>query len=378
MPCRCGAASHSRASRRSVRAACRCPPPASVDVDAGEVVVERRRSCRRRAAGPRRARARRAAQSRSGLGSRARRVRVAAIAAGDRRRRVHDERSPARRGDGEGRRTWRARRGRRPSDTSSRTSSRPATAHLGRLVRFERRDRAGSDSADSSVAVMTSPPTSRYATAGLDRRRSSATRPGHDRSGSGRSEMSSPGNASWCISVRMSPGSTTSDPQLGMLGGEDRRELLERGLRRAVPAPALVGLDRGVGRDVHDRAAARREQAEQRLDQRERRDDVDLVDPCAARRGRSRRAAGSGLAPSVLALFTSRSRRPSRCTAATSSARWRGSATSPGIETTSVLARTTGCGGSRRSARRASTTSAQPRAAERLGERPARAPATPR
>ena len=27
-------------------------------------------------------------------------------------------------------------------------------------------------------------------------------------SGSGRSEMSSPGNAAWCISVRMSPGST--------------------------------------------------------------------------------------------------------------------------------------------------------------------------
>ena len=36
----------------------------------------------------------------------------------------------------------------------------------------------------------------------------SASSPGTLSSGSGRSEMSSPGNASWCIRVRMSPGST--------------------------------------------------------------------------------------------------------------------------------------------------------------------------
>jgi hypothetical protein len=33
--------------------------------------------------------------------------------------------------------------------------------------------------------------------------------------GSGRSEMSSPGKASWCISVRMSPGSTTNTRSCG-------------------------------------------------------------------------------------------------------------------------------------------------------------------
>ena len=45
------------------------------------------------------------------------------------------------------------------------------------------------------------------------------------------------------------------DPQVRMLGGEDARELLERRLRRAVAAPALVRLDRGVGGDVDARTA---------------------------------------------------------------------------------------------------------------------------
>ena len=48
------------------------------------------------------------------------------------------------------------------------------------------------------------------------------------------------------------------DAQLRMLGGEDRGQLLERRLRGAVAAPALVGLDRRVGGDVDDRAARRR------------------------------------------------------------------------------------------------------------------------
>ena len=41
---------------------------------------------------------------------------------------------------------------------------------------------------------------------------------------------------------------------VGFFGAEDVAELFERGLRRSVPAPAFVRLDRGVGRDVHDRA----------------------------------------------------------------------------------------------------------------------------
>ena len=43
------------------------------------------------------------------------------------------------------------------------------------------------------------------------------------------------------------------DTQLGVLGSEDRRQLLEGGLRRAVAAPALVRLDGGVRGDVDDR-----------------------------------------------------------------------------------------------------------------------------
>src|SRR3989442_1570411 len=46
-------------------------------------------------------------------------------------------------------------------------------------------------------------------------------------------------------------------PRLGVLCREHVRELLERRLGRAVPAPALVGLNGGVGRDVHDPPARR-------------------------------------------------------------------------------------------------------------------------
>ena len=47
-------------------------------------------------------------------------------------------------------------------------------------------------------------------------------------------------------------------PQLGVLGGEHPADVVERGLGGAVAAPALVGLDRRVGRDVDDDGAARR------------------------------------------------------------------------------------------------------------------------
>ena len=44
---------------------------------------------------------------------------------------------------------------------------------------------------------------------------------------------------------------------LRFLGREDVAELFQRGLRRAVPAPAFVGLAPGIGRDVHDGAVRR-------------------------------------------------------------------------------------------------------------------------
>ena len=85
------------------------------------------------------------------------------------------------------------------------------------------------------------------------------------------------------------------DAQVGALGGEHVGELLERRLRRAVAAPALVALDRGVGGDVDDPPAGGH--ARQReLDERERRDRVDGEDVLERRervvgeRGQRRRA----------------------------------------------------------------------------------------
>ena len=49
-----------------------------------------------------------------------------------------------------------------------------------------------------------------------------ATMPGTTSSGSGRSEMSSPGNASWCIWVRMSPGSMVSTRTSGRSAASTR------------------------------------------------------------------------------------------------------------------------------------------------------------
>ena len=95
----------------------------------------------------------------------------------------------------------------------------------------------------------------------------------------------------------------------------------------AVAAPALVGLDRGVGGDVDEHRAGQRE-----LDQRQRREHVDAVDAARARRAGSRRARGCGLGPSSEALLTSRSIPPPA--AATSASRWLGSDTSPGSATT--------------------------------------------
>ena len=67
------------------------------------------------------------------------------------------------------------------------------------------------------------------------------------------------------------------DAPCRVLGGEDRGQLLERGLRGAVAAPALVGLDRSVGGDVDDPGVLGQAR-ERELDQRQRGDHVDAVD----------------------------------------------------------------------------------------------------
>ena len=149
--------------------------------------------------------------------------------------------------------------------------------------------------------------------------------------------MSSPGNASWCISVRMSPGSTVEHSPLGVLDGQHPAGVIERRLAGAVSAPGGVRLDAGVARDVDDRGARRRGAGER----------------CTSASGATtltsnvRRStsesmvvsAGSGLAPSVLALLTTSRTGPSRRAAVASCRRWSGSVMSPAIAATRVTSR---------------------------------------
>ena len=124
--------------------------------------------------------------------------------------------------------------------------------------------------------------------------------------------MSSPGKASWCICVRMSPGSIAQHAEVGSLGAEDGGELLEAGLGGGVGAPALVGLDGGVGGDGDDGGAGT-EVGEQRLHDPELGDEVDLEGRAEVAEPEAGSAAGAGDGPSVPALSTSRSRPPSDC-----------------------------------------------------------------
>ena len=80
--------------------------------------------------------------------------------------------------------------------------------------------------------------------------------------------MSSPGNAAWCIAVRMSPGSTAYARMPGSSAASVSVEVVEGGLRGAVAAPRLVVLDRRVGRDVDDDPAGGLEGRQQRAGQR--------------------------------------------------------------------------------------------------------------
>ena len=85
-------------------------------------------------------------------------------------------------------------------------------------------------------------------------------------------------------------------PHVRLLRGQHPAGLLERGLRRAVPAPARVRLDRRVGGDVDDRAAAGTQRRQRELDQRRAARRRSPRTPRAARRAGSRRAAAAGSA----------------------------------------------------------------------------------
>jgi hypothetical protein len=65
---------------------------------------------------------------------------------------------------------------------------------------------------------------------------------------------------------------------VGLLDREHRRDLLERGFRRAVTAPVVVGLDGRVGRDVQDGAVRGAQPWQHQLGERDRGDDVDVED----------------------------------------------------------------------------------------------------
>ena len=118
-------------------------------------------------------------------------------------------------------------------------------ALLGRLRREGRGGEVGCAGSRRAASSGSPPPGSARTRAAAS---SSASRRGTTVSGSGRSEMSSPGKASWCMAVRMSPGSTAY-PVEPALRGERQRHVVERGLAGAVEAPGLVVVDRGVGAD---------------------------------------------------------------------------------------------------------------------------------
>ena len=152
-----------------------------------------------------------------------------------------------------------------PCDTSSRTSSRREPARLRRFVRLVRRRRAGSrarrSSSDGGHGCLD--PARRARALRTDRSGGppsmSATSPGTLAAGS-----RSVGDvlAGERVLVHLGAhvaGIDDEHAHVGMLGREHGRQLLERGLRRAVAAPPFVRLDRGVGRDVHDRAVRRDE-----------------------------------------------------------------------------------------------------------------------
>ena len=101
------------------------------------------------------------------------------------------------------------------------------------------------------VSVATS--TSRAAYRPLDRSRSnSRSSPGTLVSGSGRSLISSPGNASWCICRPHVPRVHPIHSQFRMFCSQDVRELFERRLGRTISTPSRIRLYGGVAGDIDD------------------------------------------------------------------------------------------------------------------------------
>ena len=148
-----------------------------------------------------------------------------------------------------------------PFETSSRTSPRLAAPHLGRLVRLERRverDRQRRALRAIQHGGHDTNSATRYRPLGWSDS-ISATSPGTTAVG-----QRTVGDvlARERVLVHLGAhvaGIDDEHAHVGMLGREHRRQLLERGLRRSVAAPSFVGLDRGVGRDVDDRAVRRGE-----------------------------------------------------------------------------------------------------------------------
>ena len=68
--------------------------------------------------------------------------------------------------------------------------------------------------------------------------------------------MSSPGKARLVHRGAHVAGVEGVHPDVGVLDGEDGGEVVQRGFRRAVPTPAGIGLDRGVGAEHNDGAGS--------------------------------------------------------------------------------------------------------------------------
>ena len=151
----------------------------------------------------------------------------------------------------------------------------------------------------------------------------SASSAGTTVAGSGRSEMSSPGKASWCICVRMSPGSTAYTRSRGLLRREHpaswsrppwrRRSRPTSRRPRPTASEVMLRTTPACRRSCGSRPAVRASGA--------------TTFTSSSRRyvvGSRSANGGSGLAPRVLALLTSRSAPPSSAATSTSRGGGRG------------------------------------------------------
>src|SRR6266571_1702572 len=181
-------------------------------------------------------------------------------------------------------------------------------------------------------------------------------------SGSGRSEMSSPGNACWCRSVRMSPGSNPYTLRSGRSAA--RTAVSWSSAAFAEPYPPQPGYGSTAASELTStiRPPARVSAGSRSWISPSGASTFTSYTRASSASGKSA-SAGIGLGPSALALLTSRSRSPRPSTAAASAARCSGSATSPATATTRVQPASSRATPSRSGEPRASRTRVQPRAA---------------